>query len=526
MKKLSFLMMMLVAMLVLASCSSAPKSQKLVPEDALMVMRVDLMQMGDKSGLGSGDSKLVDKLKKELKNIISDKELRKRIESIIDEPSESGIDLTEPVYGYMALENSRRGDPREAGVVGTLSSSSKLTELLNALCEESSDMSVEESDGINYLAFGRKAKHGAIIYGDDWFFAGMGEGEVDDLIDELKERLDGKGTLDGNEAYQKMCEKESLMQLLVLGKGVENVEGIEYAIRTLPDGAELGDVAVLIDTELGEGELSVITEFIAMSDAWNDYIEKGDKLYSEIDGSLARYISGDGLAMFANVKGKSLAQVVDQVYNSMPRGYGYDEEANEALNQIKSLCEAVKGPIAFSLSGIKNDNPVIAVYAETKDNSIVEFMGQQMADDNDSTLAFTNTYRIPINYEYEDIYDEYGNWVDWKRIPKDFAELGYENGNSYFVMGQKPFQTQGSAFSTSKLKGLGFYANFNFDLLKPFLNEFNGPEGRVAKKIFNGLKDAEMYYEGNGKVVFRVTTAKKDTNPIKLVAEAVQELAR
>ena len=143
MKRLSFLVTMLVALMLLASCSKQ-QGQQLVPEDALFVMRIDAKQASEKSGLTGDKSELSKWLKKQVKAMGLDKEVRDKVLDILDDPTKSGIDLTEPLYLYAAGDFD---DNTDAGLVGTIASEANFTDMLETLGEEAG-LSIEEEDGV------------------------------------------------------------------------------------------------------------------------------------------------------------------------------------------------------------------------------------------------------------------------------------------------------------------------------------------------------------------------------------------
>ena len=519
MKRITYLMALL-AVMVMASCGdSHVDTAKLVPDDAFFVARIDLMQAGEASGV-SDNEKLIEKLKKELKKEHVPEDIREKIEEILDEPSESGIDLTEPVYIYCSLD--KRGNPKEAGLVGSVSDDEKLANLLKTVADEANLGDVEEEDGVKYLDM----KAGAVIFTDSWFFAGATE-NVDKQIDKLKDRFDGKGSLEGNEAFAKMLEKKGMVQMLMLGSGLKEMKDMKEADAMLPEGMSWADVAAIVSLSAGNGETAVTLEVVPMSDGWKKQVAELDKNFGDIDKTMARYISDEGLAAFVNLNGKSVAKLLSQAIKLMPRSYGTDDDdLNEIEAIVKRLCNCLEGPIIVGIPEMADEEmPAITAYVNTKDNTIVDFILEQSEGNDEVREESEGCYAIPMDYDYSPVYDQEGDLIDYNITPSEYMRFGYRNNKTYFVFGDiEPFEEPSKAFDISKLKGKGLYANFNFKFLNPFIEQMGNADRQMFGEVLDALDFIELYYDGDGKFVLRTTTKKKETNPLKVIMETASKM--
>lgn len=517
MKKITYLFALL-AIMVMASCGdSHVDTSKLVPDDAFFVARIDLMQAGEASGISNND-RLIEQLKKEMKKAHLPEDLREKIEEIIDSPSESGIDLTEPVYIYCSLD--KRANPKEAGLVGSVSDDDKLAELLQVVADEANLGDMEEEDGVKYL----NLKAGAVIFTDNWFFAGATE-DVKKQIDKLKDRFDGNGSLEGNEAFTKLCEKKGLVQTLFLGSGLKEMKDIKEADAMLPNDMSWTDVAAIVSLSAGNGETAVSAEFVPLSDEWKDLLAELDKNFGAIDKTMARYISDEGLAAFANLNGKSVAKLMSQVIRIMPRSYGDDDDSFSEMDAIiKRLCNCLEGPMIVGMPDMADEEmPNITAYINTKDNTIVDFLLEQ-SDSDEVREESEGCYAVPVNYDYSPVYDQEGDLIDYNVTPSQYMRFGYRNNKTYFVTGDvEPFDSPSKAFDVSKLKGKGIYAYFNFKFLNAFISDLSSSDRRIAEEVLESFDFTEFYYDGDGKFVLRVVTKSKDTNPLKVIMDMASE---
>ena len=291
MKRISFVMTLLAAMLLLASCSKN-QSASLIPEDALMVMRFDVTKMQEQSGMNDGKSELKKRIREFIKDADMDKELRIRLLEIVDDPTASGIDFTEPIYFYFAGDMERKVD---LGFVATMADQGSFKDLLKAILEEDGDLELEEAEGgVQYVNM-----HGtALIFSSDWVYAGQAS-DIEETVAELQERASSSKNFANTPAFAKLEKKDGLAQMLFLGAGIEamntrEVKEAKKAInKMLPEGAELKDVASLTDFTLGDGELLISAETVPLSDAWQEYIDKTDKTALDFTKEQCKYVSGE-----------------------------------------------------------------------------------------------------------------------------------------------------------------------------------------------------------------------------------------
>ena len=140
-RNLSLLTLMAVAFL-LSSCSKTPKSAKLIPENANVVMRFDVKQIAEKSGLGK-DDKIKNELKGELKKSGLPKTLQTKMEAILDAPAKSGVDLREPIFAYVVAAPKPK-----VGIVGSVLDAKEFESLINDVSKEMGGEQLKNENGL------------------------------------------------------------------------------------------------------------------------------------------------------------------------------------------------------------------------------------------------------------------------------------------------------------------------------------------------------------------------------------------
>jgi hypothetical protein len=513
MKKISFIIALL-AVLLLASCSKN-KSASLLPDDAVVVVRVDPLKVLGGVGAEGKDSDAKKKLKRMLKDTSMDKELRQKLEEIVDDPTASGIDFTEPFFFYVRVDSHSRP---ELGLVGTVASQDDITELLEAI----DDVTVEDADedGVKYFSLDREA---AFIYSSDWFYIGSvqhtkGESDVDVMISKLVDRMDGDDNLAGNKALEAMCDKEGVAQALFLGQGVNSIDerevkkvisGIE---ESLPKGLKVKDIALLADLALNPGEMVSTLEAVALSDEWQDTMDKALAELKATDNDFAKYVSLDGAFALLNIDAKGIFKRLEDFMEK-------NDFSDNDISMVRQWATTIDGKGAIDVFGIDPESgPAFVAYLGSKDNSLIT----SIAPSSDPTVndAGMTLFQLPRDYDY--VYDSITGDYDMK--PVNYYYAGYDKGATVVTTDANHiFQAPNGKKATGNVKGQGFYARVNYKFISGLLAE-SDPYSRDVYEALEKILDYSELYIDEGKVVARLTSADKDKNPVAAIAEYVMQM--
>lgn len=211
-----FYLPLLMLIVLMASCSkSVPNYTRLIPEDADVVVRLDIRQMSKKSGFGKNDV-LKNKIKEFIKSEFSGK-AKEKILAILDDPKQAGLDLRYPVffYGSSDADNS-------IGLVGAVWDADDFTDLLNVMAQEAGIEKVTTGE-LNYL----KMFDMLVCYNNDWFFVAPYNTDLDNAkaqAGEIAKRYEkAEKSMADNEGFRQMCMKKGLMQVFVKGEAMGSV---------------------------------------------------------------------------------------------------------------------------------------------------------------------------------------------------------------------------------------------------------------------------------------------------------------
>ena len=506
-------MTMMLAVLMLASCSKE-QGARLIPDDAFVVIRLNVMKTMESTGMKGDDTSMKTQIEKLIKSAGLEKEVREKLMELIDDPTSSGIDFTEPVYLY--LSGGGR-DGFEGGVTGTTASKGDLADIVKMLGDMNDDITLEDykSDGVQYARIDRGT---VLIFNSDWFFIGPidrsedWEDAAESTIEDLLERASGNNNIGEHPAFQQMCERKGLMQVGIFGSGIENMPIPSEVTSSLPDDCELKDVAGIMDLAINNGEIVMECEGMPMSEAWEKQWNLLD--YKEIEKSQAKYADADGALAIVNIDPKGIFDYV----KAFARNAGVRTRDLERLDELKPIFNAFtgKGMVAVN-NWDENDGPEIVAYVGTKNTKLLD---QLVGEGSDDVMSVgNNEYRIPIDYDY-DYNDSIGDWV---MTATKFMQAGWKNDQTYFLMNtdDEPFTTPRKAFTD--VKGIGAYARTSGRLLGDAVSTIDYDMDQAGQFCADIVDYIELYMESPTKYVFRIATKKKDKSPIVAIIDYVKK---
>ena len=516
MKKLSFVMTMMLAMLMLASCSKE-QGARLIPDNAWIVVRWDLTKTMESTGMKGDDTSTKSQIEKLIKSAGLDKEVRDKLLDIIDDPTSSGIDFTEPVYLYFSPGGR---DGITGGIVGTTASKGDIADIVEMLSKMDDDIELKDykSDGVQYAQLDRST---LLIFNGDWFYMGQIEGRdwedsVDDTIEDLLDRAAGKNNLEEHPALQKMADSKGLMQIGIFGSGFDGLPGISEVTKQLPEDCELKDIAGVVDFIINKGEIVVEGEALLMSDEWKKQMD----IYGieEIEKSQAKYADAEGALAIVNIDPKSIFQIAMKTAESN----GVRGEALKQIEELKPIFDAFtgKGMVAIN-SWEEGNDPEIVAYVGTENNKLLDkIVGDQPTMEDRGTISVgNNEYRIPIDYDY-DYNDSIG---DYEMIPTKFMQVGWKDKQTYLLMNtdDEPFTTPRHAFTD--VKGMGFYVYAAGGLLGRAISSINYDAEKAGQAVDDLIDYMEYYMESPTKGIFRIAMNNKDKSPIVAIIDYVKK---
>lgn len=519
MKKLTFAMTLMLAVL-LASCSKKQGS-RLIPDNAIVVLRLDMMKAMESTGMKGDDTSVKDDVEKLIKGMGLDKEVREKLLEIVDDPTSSGIDFTEPVFAYFAP--TENGGDAEGGFVGCVDSKSNLEDALKMLEDMDDDFALEEygNDGVQYVMIDRNA---AFIFNDNWFFVGPVERDdnwkpdVDATIEALLDRAAGNNNIEGSDAFQQMCDRNGLLQVGFFGSAFDNIPLPDEVADQLPNDCDLKDIATIANVVINKGEILMECEALPMSEGWEKYIKSVE--YRDIEESQAQYARADGALAIINVNPKAFFRYIKK----LAQATGAGSRDLEELDELKPVFDALTGEAMVAVNWEKGDDVQVNAYVGTRNNSLVEKVVGDSESMEERGIVSTgdNEYRIPIDYDYD--YND--SIADWVMTPTKFMQAGWKNGQTYLLLNSddEPFTKQRKPFTD--VKGIGYFIYASGELLGTAVGSADRQMERVGEAVGKIIDYVEIYLESPTKGIMRIATKKKDKSPIVAIIDYVKRNSR
>ena len=210
-RKFNLMYLLLIAVFVLSSCAKSSQNAKFIPDNAA-VISIDVKQIIEKSKLAD-NAEAKKKLLESAEQSVKNQDTKDLIKKIMEDPTKTGIDLSEPIFVFYADNNSKQG------AVATISSKSDFLELVNTIQKEDGSEPAKEKDGIQYVQDNK-----TIVAFDDATFFISDSYSLDDIIAKFKND-DTKGTMAESEDFAKFADAKGFIKALIPMALVEEPNG-------------------------------------------------------------------------------------------------------------------------------------------------------------------------------------------------------------------------------------------------------------------------------------------------------------
>lgn len=545
-KMMYWMLACFAAIAMLSSCSDAPSSAELIPDDAVAVVSIDGAGLYEVGGFEAEDT---DDLLKLLDKSGLGKKTRNFLEEVVKDPALSGVDLEQPLMIFAT-------ETPNGGLVGSVSDADKLTEFINTLGKEMGDdfekVDQLKKSGLNYS----KLTRGAFIMFDDEKFVlsgGLGQDD-DDIIDDMEGYFEqgAEKSIVSSEVFQKLAATEGQVKMMVQGEIIELLKQTDRDVRRALEAMneiygdlDFDEVSYIAAANIVNGEATLSYEVVPESDKMKEFIEKNAALAREIQGTHLAYVPEDVLFVAAaNMNGEA---ILEQVLEVLKKSDEMDDIPAEVMSQIKKAVKSVDGEITFVLTDVPNDDmPEMQLYAATKDNTIVKMVNEETNGAFESTGKDAWKYTVEARQRYylqfgeeprldEYVYTDYSTDEQYVYRNMKVGEVvwGFKDNTTYVASGVKAtaFKKADKALSESNVKGKKFYACFHPEaLLKMGIIKKEGidkeKEFKDVKKVVDTFDFVEYYNEGDTKAVMRVVMKDKSQSPVKVLKEVITPIVK
>ncbi len=497
----SLAFMALIAMMLISSCSKMPKTAKLIPDDAAVVVRIDAKTALESSGVASDDESK-NKIKQILqKNEFKSAEFKEAVLDIIDNPANLGLDLRDPLFFYVA------DDGNDFALVGTVYSKDDFSSFLNKLSKEEECDKVKDNGDFNSFVNRRNI----LVFNDDAFIFSERSSDADeaDFINKLKAKLDtndAKGTMAESEYMNDLCKAEGFTQVLVNIKGLASHNKLNEALKMMPADMDIEKLAYMVCLGVDKDNIFMTCEALTQDEKMKEYFQQSASHIQAIPENLLQYATEEDAAMYLNFDLQAALKdnnIMDNLLKVLPDG-----EQKKTAQQVLSAIQG-EGVFTFSDLNLEARVPTFSLYIKTKDDSFMSFFDQQFSKPGSGIESVGKyQYRIPIS-------------------SSAYASFGLKDSQFYAVAGEnaKPFQAKSSPFPSSRIKGKGMYCYLPASLLIKILNNIEISAVKSALDVIKLFEYAEGYYENGVKFVFNIHAKESSQGIIPTLFSALSKMA-
>ncbi len=360
------LLVALLAVVTLASCSKGVDMGKYIPNDAVMVFDVDMDELWDKADLDNIDQISFVKLGRQ--------ELRSEnpwaadlVDAILKDPTATGLNLKRDIAAYFCYNSDIDG-----AVIATMHNKKKFEEFLNDFAKQNElTVKFEDKDGWrlatmvseynveNYVAFNGDV---AML-----LFSGNGMDKV--LSMKKDESLAGDKRFreywkDRSEISMWMGMKEIMS---IAGQNGEDVQGMLSQIYGEEYWKAIENASIAGNVVFDKGVMRIVFTYQGISS------KIIDKYMQKFEGDLVDYMPEKTYAAIALAY--NLEETMKVLEANKELDINLDEEAMEGVT-VRDAVSAFGGSMLFSLFDLQVDNgsvmPMMALALDIKDADIVK----------------------------------------------------------------------------------------------------------------------------------------------------------
>ena len=502
---------------LICSCSTGPNYGKLIPKDAAFVMSFNVEKAVATSGM-EGEEEPLEFLVKLLRNSNYSRATREKLEDIVDDLDEAGLDLREPLMAFYSPTYKN-----EFGVTGAVYDAQKLEDLVNTMAREALCNKVNTYGDLRYSVMGKMV----LAFNDSWFFVterNSSQMDEEAVLDEIEGLFmqDEEKSLYGTEAYEKMSASEGFVQILLQGEGLQDFlkkyPDFQNAMASMPQNIDVKDFAYLCDLSFKKGEIQLVGETLMLSDEAEAWMENF-RGYGDIAGDFNAYMPADALFQLTmNVNGPEFYKQVEN------NSYLASMLGDKNFGYLKLILESVKGDCSMYVENFiqRTDFPELAIYVQTENADWLDIVLPQLPLQ--PKKLGKNEYSLPL---FENVADEQSQ--DPNIIPEAYLNFGVRGGVSYMLIGRSPepfFKVKDAQHASD---GKNVYLRLDLGHLidlKSFKDSFGRIEGMMVKQTLSPFDYVEAYTENRTKSTFRIVMKDKEEYPVKVVYDKVFNLVK
>ncbi|MEG1729498.1 MAG: DUF4836 family protein [Bacteroidaceae bacterium] len=496
--------LMLCALVLFCACGDSSKYADIIPANASTVVKLNVSQMLKKADVGDADQKFVtDKLKTEIDQQYP-ASLAEQLKKIVDNPSTSGIDFSEPMYLYNVVSDSISVQ----GLVFKMDSKDDMTAVVKSFMDANKKGQFVEGDTCNRYSF----EGYEIVYNENSLLVAKME-NCDPTIVQTSLYNQFLATKDNSfrsqMGYESMEKQETDIAIYVSMADVNmlrlaNYSPMNMVTKILPDGLPLETFYINATLNFGDGELTATAGMSSTDPEMQKKLDAALEKKETIEGDLVQYIPSDALmCLVLNLQGGNVAKQFHQVIAKI----GLLQ--NSQLVALKQFLENIDGDVVFSALQVnveKASESNIALLAKVKSIDPVNNLAKNLE-------GFSDLGNNKYMFDFSNVTYYYGatNQVMYVTNDSDISSL---------IPASKPVDV-------SLAKGKLFYLSLNnkelFHTIAPKMDDLS--KKPVAKKFVADMDCLVFFVNKDGIAEAKMSLTDTSDNILKTFVAMVKELS-
>ena len=350
----------LVALVLAGSCSSPAKYTHAIPAESTEIVSIDLQSLAVKAGASDPqNAEALQKLTQTLTSGVS-ADAQKALETLLNKPSESGIDFALPVYLFHSSETQQQG------FIAAVADADKLKDMLKATQSETQMADVAEKDGYSYcyndrsfLAF--NATTMLVLPSTDTPDIARMHQQASTLLGQGEEQ-----SASSQGAFRQMLESKGDIRVMMTASSLLQLHK-DPMLMAMADSMNLQDIKYVGGLSFEPGQVAVNVGYTSDDPKALELLEKQLKATRPIQNTFAPYFPQSTLLYFSlGLDGKELYTHLEenpQVKKSL---------SAENMELLKQLVSSFENDFTLGITGVDaQGNPTILAYAETNNADLL-----------------------------------------------------------------------------------------------------------------------------------------------------------
>lgn len=362
-KMISRLSVLAVLIAVLAACTKTVEYTNVIPADATVVASIHLKSLAEKAGLNDKENEAVkQKVLEALKSGMNAATFQ-QLEKVINNPGESGIDMSVPVYVFTSPSSSY------PAIVAKINSEDNLRASIDVMAKEQICQPVSEADGYSFTTMNGSllAFNEATLIMVNANGTSQTEKAKEAIANMLKQTADNSIVKSG--VFRKM-EKQKGDITFFASMAVIPAAYQQQVRMNLPPEVKPEDITVVGGLDFEKGKIALRTENYTENEAIKALMEKQKEVVGKTNDKFVKYFPASTLMFInLNIKGEGF-------YNLLSENKEFRNTVSIAkADEVKELFSSFDGDISAGLLNFTmNSAPTFVAYAEVKNGDALEMI--------------------------------------------------------------------------------------------------------------------------------------------------------